>query len=319
LLRAKAFSVFAAILVGILISAFKVAGAHLLAIDHLSEIVRGPRLTASSFSSGPGDRISSFEGDAARKGAAVDSIFKESSNVDSFQLRFTAISSISRLVVETKPILARLASADANDAELAVLTPPATGSAVTSSSPGKGLAFRARRRLALASLGESASSNSGQEQDSAKIDQRTAIYDISAHALHLPDGRTLEAHSGLGPYLDDTRYISVRAKGPTPPNVYRLVLRERLFHGVRAIRLIPVGAGNMFGRDGMLVHTYMLGPNGQSNGCISLAEYPEFLRAFLKGDIDRLVVVQHLDEPSGSSKEAGWFTKVRDFLNPFGA
>jgi hypothetical protein len=36
-------------------------------------------------------------------------------------------------------------------------------------------------------------------------------------------------------------------------------LREELFHGVHAIRLNPVGGGNMFGRDGMLAHTYMLG------------------------------------------------------------
>ena len=51
----------------------------------------------------------------------------------------------------------------------------------------------------------------------------------------------------------------------------------------------------MFGRDGMLAHTYMLGSNGQSNGCVSFKNYSAFLRSFLNGEIDRLVVVPRLD------------------------
>ena len=50
----------------------------------------------------------------------------------------------------------------------------------------------------------------------------------------------------------------------------------------------------MFGRAGMLAHTYMLGPNGQSNGCVSFRDYQKFLNAYLRGDIDRLVVVPNL-------------------------
>jgi Protein of unknown function (DUF2778) len=71
---------------------------------------------------------------------------------------------------------------------------------------------------------------------------------------------TLEAHSGLGSDLDNPDNVSIKGRGPTPPNVYGLALREELFHGIRAIRLIPVGEGNMFGRDGLLAHPYMLGP-----------------------------------------------------------
>ena len=122
----------------------------------------------------------------------------------------------------------------------------------------------------------------------------TAIYDISTHSVYLPNGQRLEAHSGLGSRLDDPRYVSEKDRGPTPPNVYDLSLREELFHGVRAIRLIPIGGGNMFGRDGLLAHSYMLGPNGQSNGCVSLSDYRTFLNAFLSGEINRLVVVEHL-------------------------
>jgi hypothetical protein len=130
-------------------------------------------------------------------------------------------------------------------------------------------------------------------------DGHTAVYDIAAHAVYLPNGQKLEAHSGLGRKLDDPRFVNVRDAGPTPPNVYQLTLRGELFHGVRALRLTPVGGGNMFGRDGILAHTYMLGANGQSNGCVSFANYDAFLHAFLRGEVDRMVVVAgHTPEPS---------------------
>ena len=125
-------------------------------------------------------------------------------------------------------------------------------------------------------------------------DSRTAVYDISARTVYLPNGEKLEAHSGLGDKLDDPEYVHVRMRGPTPPNVYDLTLREKLFHGVRAIRLNPVDDSKMFGRDGMLAHPYMLGSNGQSNGCVSFRDYPKFLQAFLNGEVDRLVVVPDL-------------------------
>lgn len=137
-----------------------------------------------------------------------------------------------------------------------------------------------------------------QRSDTKKLpefDGRTAVYDISARTVYMPNGQRLEAHSGLGEKMDDPRYIHVRMHGATPPNVYNLTMREKLFHGVRAIRLNPVDERKMFGRDGMLAHTYMLGPNGQSNGCVSFKDYDKFLRAFLDGEVDRLVVVTRLD------------------------
>jgi hypothetical protein len=141
-------------------------------------------------------------------------------------------------------------------------------------------------------------------------DGHTAIYDISGHKVYLPNGRTLEAHSGFGKRLDDPRYVSDKDLGPTPPNVYDLSLREELFHGVRAIRLAPVGSGKMFGRDGLLAHSYMLGPNGQSNGCVSFSDYQAFLDAYLGGEISRLVVVDHLETTPGSSTVAARITET---------
>jgi Protein of unknown function (DUF2778) len=147
-------------------------------------------------------------------------------------------------------------------------------------------------------------------EDSTEADNHTAIYDIVARKVYMPNGQRLEAHSGFGRYLDDPRYVSEKDRGPTPPNVYDLSLREDLFHGVRAVRLNPVGNGNMFGRDGMLAHTYMLGPNGQSNGCVSFSDYPAFLNAVLSGEVTRLVVVDHLANPPGPKTALGWLPET---------
>jgi hypothetical protein len=133
---------------------------------------------------------------------------------------------------------------------------------------------------------------------------RIALYDISGHTVYLPDGRRLEAHSGVGERMDDPRYIRVRMHGPTPPNIYRLSLREQLFHGVQAIRLTPTDESKMFGRDGMLAHTFMLGPTGQSNGCVSFRNYNAFLQAYRNGEVDRMVVVPHLSEAPARIAEA---------------
>lgn len=127
--------------------------------------------------------------------------------------------------------------------------------------------------------------------------RRSAIYDIAAHTVHLPSGERLEAHSGVGRLMDDPRSVHRKNVGATPPNIYKLSLRESLFHGVRAIRLTPANEREMFGRDGMLAHSYLLGPSGQSHGCVAFKDYPKFLRAFLRGDIDRMIVVRRLDKP----------------------
>ncbi|MFY9695835.1 MAG: tlde1 domain-containing protein [Xanthobacteraceae bacterium] len=119
----------------------------------------------------------------------------------------------------------------------------------------------------------------------------TAIYDIEARTVYMPNGERLEAHSGLGALMDDPRYASRKDRGPTPPNVYDLVLREGSFHGVQAIRLKPENDDKMFGRAGILAHPYMLGGSGQSFGCVSFKDYPAFLKAFENGEVNRLVVV----------------------------
>jgi hypothetical protein len=153
-------------------------------------------------------------------------------------------------------------------------------------------------------------------QDSPSFaDSHTAIYDIAARTVYMPSGRRLEAHSGLGNLMDDPSHISAKGRGPTPPNIYDLTLREEPFHGVRAIRLNPVDESKMFGRDGILAHTYMLGPNGQSNGCVSFGNYNAFLTAYLSGEVTRLVVVDHLENTPGPQPASQWFADtIKDFL-----
>lgn len=134
------------------------------------------------------------------------------------------------------------------------------------------------------------------ESPSPRYDRMTAVYDISAHTVYMPDGSKLEAHSGLGSMLDDPRHVRERMRGATPPHIYDLAMRESLFHGVAALRLKPVGGEEaIFGRSGLLAHTYMLGPNGDSNGCVSFRDYNAFLEAYKEQRVKRLVVVAHLD------------------------
>jgi hypothetical protein len=203
---------------------------------------------------------------------------------------------------------------DTNEASpSAVLPPPdpgrpATRLAVRESTPD-------RTPAASSSPGASKKRRAAETPNDLEADSRTAIYDITAHTVYLPNGKRLEAHSGLGSFMDDVRYVNAKARGPTPPNVYALTVREQLFHGVRAIRLNPVGGGDMYGRDGMLAHTYMLGPNGQSNGCVSFSDYSAFLNAYLNGEIDRLVVVEHLGSPPDPQSPSGWLAeRVKAFF-----
>ena len=123
-------------------------------------------------------------------------------------------------------------------------------------------------------------------------DRQTAVYDIAAKMVYLPDGTRLEAHSGLGSKMDDVRYSHVRMQGVTPPHIYELKPREALFHGVPALRLTPIGGEEkIHGRDGLLAHSYMLGPSGQSNGCVSFKDYYAFLDAYKNKGIRRLAVL----------------------------
>jgi hypothetical protein len=132
---------------------------------------------------------------------------------------------------------------------------------------------------------------------SNSYDRWTAVYDLARHTVYLPNGAKLEAHSGLGDRRDDPRHVSEQNRGATPPHVYELASleHEQLFHGVRALRLNPVGGGSIYGRTGLLAHTYMLGPRGDSNGCVVFKDYNAFLQAYQTGQVKRLAVVARLD------------------------
>jgi Protein of unknown function (DUF2778) len=179
---------------------------------------------------------------------------------------------------------------------------------VASAAPASGVASRTVSSATAVSSASAATENRGAGRGplfsfpspfgaSAPVsgyDRNTAVYDISARTVYLPDGTKLEAHSGLGDALDNPRYVSERARGPTPPHIYQLTLREGSFHGVQALRLNPVGEGDIYGRAGLLAHPFMLGPNGDSNGCVSVKDYEAFLKAYENGQINKLAVVARL-------------------------
>ena len=101
------------------------------------------------------------------------------------------------------------------------------------------------------------------------------MYDISAHKVYLPDGSVLEAHSPLR-RARRSESTPTNVQGSTPVNVYDLEPRETPFHGVEAIRSSCGRKSRVSGRSGFLAHTYMLGPNGDSFGCVSFRNYDAF-------------------------------------------
>jgi hypothetical protein len=153
--------------------------------------------------------------------------------------------------------------------------------------------FRPRITLASLTPGDAVSSD---RLASLGYDSLTAVYDISAHTIYMPNGYQLEAHSGFGTLKDDPQHVNERDVGATPPAVYDLRLRERKFRGVQALRMIPKGHNNILGRSGLLAHSYMLGPNGDSNGCVSIKDYERFLGAFQNGEVKHLLVVTSLPD-----------------------
>ncbi|VVB48258.1 exported protein of unknown function [Beijerinckiaceae bacterium RH AL1] len=135
------------------------------------------------------------------------------------------------------------------------------------------------------------SSLAGYTYSDALPERATAVYDISAHVVVLPDGSRLEAHSGLAERADDPRFVRERMRGAAPPALYELSPRKYLFHGVAALKMTPI-LGNVFGRTGFLTHTYMLrGRRPESNGCVVFRDYDAFLRAYRDGRFQRLRVV----------------------------
>ena len=66
----------------------------------------------------------------------------------------------------------------------------------------------------------------------------------------------------------------------------------------------------MYGRSGILAHTYMLGPNGQSNGCVSFNDYAAFLDAYERGDVTQLLVVDRRAGAPATNTASGWFSNA---------
>ena len=89
-------------------------------------------------------------------------------------------------------------------------------------------------RITLASLTPSGGLfRRGPDLEALGYDSFTAVYDISARAVYLPNGTTLEAHSGFGGKMDKIEYVSERMVGVTPPGAYELKPRKDCFTASR--------------------------------------------------------------------------------------
>ena len=144
-----------------------------------------------------------------------------------------------------------------------------------------------KAKMTIASLGLGRAPDLG----ALGYDNETAVYDITAHAIYLPNGTVMEAHSGMGNLRDDPDHVNMPMVGATPPAMYSLKPREKEFHGVAALRMTPAEGSDIGGRSGLLVHSYMLGPKGDSNGCISVRDFDRFRKAYDEGQFNHIAVV----------------------------
>ena len=191
----------------------------------------------------------------------------------------------------SRPAAADLPAQTSQVLALAATTAPATTESLPSR-PAERSVFQkfsdlVKTRVTLTSLAV------GKAPDLAALgyDSETAVYDIAAHAVYLPNGTVMEAHSGMGNLRDDPDHVNIPNTGATPPAMYSLKPREASFHGVAALRMTPAEGSDIGGRSGLLVHSYMLGPNGDSNGCISVRDFDRFRKAYDEGQFTHIAVV----------------------------
>ena len=97
--------------------------------------------------------------------------------------------------------------------EFAALESPAPDKALGPSRSLGPLAYAAPDTTTLATPAAPAKTSifsifSPQPTRPAGYDDHTAVYDISARALYMPDGAKIEAHSGLGEYMDDPNHVN---------------------------------------------------------------------------------------------------------------
>ena len=142
---------------------------------------------------------------------------------------------------------------------------------------------------------------SGASKPAGKLplnDGYSAIYDITGRTVHLPDGTKLEAHSGLGPKMDDPRHVQcAHARRDAAARLRSRATRSAVPRRRGAAHASRRRRGGDPRTHGLLTHTYLLGPNGDSNGCVSFKDYDAFLRAYKAGKVKRMIVVASVDNP----------------------
>ena len=127
---------------------------------------------------------------------------------DSFDQRF-AVAAVSTETDERTSSVQRTARLPSRDPEQRATAHPAVGrSAQRAASLASPPVAGSAKKIRLAALEMPKGSSLSLDPDS-----RTAIYDITARTVYMPDGRRLEAHSGLGDRMDDPRPCQREERG----------------------------------------------------------------------------------------------------------
>lgn len=132
-------------------------------------------------------------------------------------------------------------------------------------------------------------------------DRQTAVYDISAHTVYLPDGTRPEAHPAR-PKLDD-RACCVRRDDwkVTPPHIYESRRRAKRC-SMACSRLVAHAIGGedkIFGCRPPRITTYMLGSNGDPMAVCRSRITAAVFNAYRNHGIRRLAV------PAGGGRARG--------------
>ncbi len=135
---------------------------------------------------------------------------------------------------------------------------------------------------------------------------KTAIYDISAATVYLPSGEKLEAHSGIATCATIRAMLTRRC----------VALRHRALISFRCVKAYSTGSKQCVCSQPMVAirttatacwrtHTCCAGQD--SNGCVVFKDYARFLRAFKRGEVNRMIVVTSMSSSSKPARIASIF------------
>ena len=126
--------------------------------------------------------------------------------------------------------------------------------------------------------------------------RRTAIYDISAHTVYLPNGATAGGAFGSRRRDRTIRASCMKECAGRRHQMFTSLLRANsFFMGFKRCVSNPSARAIFSDAPDFWRILICSCANGASNGCVSFKNYDAFLQAYQNGEIKHLAVVAHLD------------------------